>query len=61
MINERTVNWCVAPGPSQKWAELVHPDLEPEAALDKLWEQIVHICRLDEDDPARRGVSEAGP
>ena len=51
VINERTVNWCVAPGPSDKWAELVFPDLEPQAALDKLWEQIVHMCRLDEDDP----------
>ena len=52
VINARTVNWCVAPAPSEKWAKLVHPDLEPEAALDKLWEQIVHICRLDEEDPA---------
>ena len=51
VINERTVNWCIAPGPSRKWAQLVYPDLEPQAALDKLWEQIVHICRLDEDDP----------
>jgi aminopeptidase len=51
VINERTVNWCVAPGPSGNWARLVFPDLEPEAALDKLWEQVVHICRLDEDDP----------
>jgi aminopeptidase len=52
VVNDRTVNWCVAPGPSTKWARLVHPDLEPDAALAKLWEQIVHICRLDEDDPA---------
>jgi aminopeptidase len=51
VINQRTVNWCVAPGPSQKWAQLVHPDLEPQAALDKLWNQVVHICRLDEEDP----------
>src|ERR687888_1596447 len=51
VINERTVNWCVAPGPSDKWARLVHPDLESDAALEKLWEQIIHICRLDEDDP----------
>ena len=51
VINQRTVNWCVAPGPSEKWARLVYPDLEPQAALDKLWEQVVHICRLDEDDP----------
>ena len=51
VINERTVNWCVVPCPTAKWAELVHPDLEPEVALDKLWEEIVHVCRLDEDDP----------
>jgi aminopeptidase len=51
VINERTVNWCVAPGPSAKWAQLVHPNLDPEAALDTLWEQVLHVCRLDEDDP----------
>jgi aminopeptidase len=51
VINERTVNWCIAPGPSEKWARLVYPDLEPAAALEKLWEQILHVCRMDEDDP----------
>jgi aminopeptidase len=51
VINERTVNWCVAPGPSDKWAQLVFPDLEPQAALETLWDQVIHICRLDEDDP----------
>jgi aminopeptidase len=51
VINERTVNWCVAPGPSAKWAQLVHPNLDPEAALDTLWEQVLHVCRLDEEDP----------
>jgi aminopeptidase len=52
VINERTVNWCVAPGPTKKWAQLVYPELGPEVALDKLWECVIHICRLDEDDPA---------
>jgi aminopeptidase len=51
VINERTVNWCIAPGPSENWARLVYPDLEPAAALEKLWEQILHVCRMDEDDP----------
>jgi aminopeptidase len=51
VINERTVNWCVAPCPTKTWAKLVHPNLEAEAALEKLWEQVVHICRLDEDEP----------
>src|SRR5256885_6533610 len=51
VINDRTVNWCVAPGPSSKWAELVHPDLDGPAALERLWDQVEHVCRLDEDDP----------
>ena len=51
VINARTVNWCVAPGPSAKWAQLVHPDLTADAALEKLWDQVEHVCRLDEDDP----------
>jgi aminopeptidase len=51
VINDRTVNWCVAPGPSLKWAQLVHPQLEADAALEKLWDQVEHVCRLDEDDP----------
>jgi aminopeptidase len=51
IVNERTVNWCVAPCPTKKWATLVYPDLEPKSALETLWNQIVHICRLDEDDP----------
>jgi aminopeptidase len=51
VINERTVNWCVAPCPTQRWANLVHPELDEAAALPKLWEEITYICRLDEDDP----------
>jgi aminopeptidase len=51
VVNERTVNWCVAPCPTLKWATLVYPQLEPQEALDKLWEQILHICRMDESDP----------
>jgi aminopeptidase len=50
-VNERTVNWCVAPCPTQAWASFVHRDLEPEAALARLEEQLVHILRLDEADP----------
>jgi aminopeptidase len=51
VVNERTVNWCVAPCPTAKWAKLVYPELDPKVALDKLWEQVVHICRLDEEEP----------
>jgi aminopeptidase len=51
VVNQRTTNWTVSPCPTAEWAALVHPDLEPEAAMERLWEQIRHVCRLDEDDP----------
>jgi aminopeptidase len=51
VVDERTTNWTVAPCPSPQWAQLVHPELEPPAALERLWQQIAHICRLDTDDP----------
>jgi aminopeptidase len=50
--NDRTTNWTIVPGPTAEWARIVHPDLDEDAALARLWEQIVHVCRLDEDDPA---------
>lgn len=51
VVNERTTNWTAVPCPTRPWAELVHPGLEPDAAWAKLCEQIVHVTRLDTDDP----------
>jgi aminopeptidase len=51
VVNDRTTNWTAAPCPTPAWAQLVHPELEPDAALDRLWDQIAHVCRLDEEDP----------
>ncbi len=51
VVNDRTTNWCVAPCPTPGWAGLVHPDLPPEQALDRLSGQIAEILRLDEPDP----------
>ena len=51
VVNDRTTNWSAIAGPSPGWARLVFPDLSPEEAEDKLWEQILHVLRLDEDDP----------
>jgi aminopeptidase len=51
VIADRTTNWTVVPCPTEPWARLVHPDLPPEVARDKLWEEVVHVCRLDEADP----------
>ena len=54
VVSRREINWTILPGPTPAWAELVHPDLEPDAALAKLEEQLLHVLRLDEDDPVAR-------
>jgi aminopeptidase len=51
VVNSRTTNWTIVPCPTPGWATLVHPRLEPAAALERLWHQVAHVCRLDEDDP----------
>jgi aminopeptidase len=51
IINKRLVNWTILPFPTQSWADLVFPELEGEAAMARLTEELMHVCRLDEDDP----------
>jgi aminopeptidase len=51
VVNQRQTNWTVIPCPTPGWAAELHPDLEPEQALARLWQQVGHVCRLDEPDP----------
>ena len=51
VISDRTTNWTVVPCPTVQWAQLVHPELPADEALDRLWEEVAHLCRLDEPDP----------
>jgi aminopeptidase len=51
VLNDQTTNWTIGACPTPGWAAQVHPQLPADEALARLWEQIVHVCRLDEDDP----------
>jgi aminopeptidase len=51
VVDARTTNWTIVPAPTAAWAEHVYPGLEPEEALERLWEAVIHICRLESDDP----------
>ncbi len=52
VVGERSTNWTIVPCPHPAWAALVHPELDGPAAYEKLWDEIWHILRLDESDPA---------
>jgi aminopeptidase len=51
VVNARTTNWSICPAPTPAWAEAVYPSLPRDEAYRKLWEAVIHICRLDADDP----------
>lgn len=51
VVSRRELNWTILPGPTPAWAELVHPDLEPAEALATLERQLLHVLRLDLEDP----------
>jgi aminopeptidase len=51
VVNDRTTNWSVIPASTPAWASLVFPDLPPEEAQAALDERLLHVLRLDEDDP----------
>jgi aminopeptidase len=51
VVNERTTNWTIVPYPTLGWARQVHPGLPGDEALARLCEQVLHVCRLDEEDP----------
>jgi aminopeptidase len=60
VVRKEQTNWCIVPFPTQGWAEIVHPDMEPGAAYELLWEEIERILRLDEPDPAEAWATRLG-
>jgi aminopeptidase len=51
VVDERSVAWTISPFPTEAWARAVFPELEPAAAVEALWRDVEHVCRLDEPDP----------
>jgi aminopeptidase len=52
VIDERSIAWTLSPYPTTGWAKVVYPDLDAGEALERLWQDVAHVCRLDEPDPA---------
>lgn len=45
--------WTIIAMPSIPWAKSVFPDLDDEAAVEKLWEMIFKATRVDQEDPIK--------
>lgn len=49
MTNENP--WSIISLPTKAWAKKVYPDVSSEEAINKLWETIFNVVRVNEDDP----------
>lgn len=49
---ENKYQWCIAAVPGKAWANKIYPDLPADAAVEKLWEDILLCSRVD-DDPIK--------
>ena len=45
------IQWCVAAVPTPAWAAQVYPNLPAEEAMDRLWQTLLQVCRVDRPDP----------
>lgn len=50
-ITRNAINWCVVASGAPAWAAKIFPDLNPEEALEKLWQAIFETTRAIEPDP----------
>jgi len=50
-MSSKRMTWSIVAVPSEGWARLVYPQLESNEAVETLWEAILRIVRVDEDDP----------
>jgi aminopeptidase len=57
VIDDRSVAWTISPYPLAGWASTVYPDLDSTEAIDTLWQDVIHVCRLDEPDPAAAWIA----
>ena len=46
---EGRYQWCIAAVPGVAWAKKVFPNETKARAVEKLWEAILHTCRVDDD------------
>jgi aminopeptidase len=59
VMRDATTNWTVVPCPTRAWGSLVRPDAPADEAWRRLCDDLVHICRLDEPDPAAAWLARA--
>lgn len=51
LLDRNGFNWAVVAYPTQPWAKAVFPQASAEESVERLWESIFRVCRIDQPDP----------
>jgi aminopeptidase len=51
MLDRNAFNWSVVGYPTLPWARAIFPQASAEESVERLWESIFRVCRLDQPDP----------
>lgn len=49
-IGKSKVHWSLANGATPGWASKIFPEMEPEEACKRLWDEIFKACRADKEN-----------
>lgn len=49
-MDKGDIKWVVAACATQRWADLLFPDMDEDKAIDELWNHIFKAARIDEND-----------
>lgn len=48
-IDEGKIAWTVIPCATKAWAKKVYPECDEEEAVNRLWDDLMSICRIEDD------------
>lgn len=51
LLGDNFFNWSIASYPTPAWAKKVFPEASDSECLERLWEAIFQVCRINEPDP----------
>lgn len=58
-ISGFATNWCIIGAASPRWAQLVFPNDPPAQQMERLWEAIFKVSRVDQPDPVAAWMAHA--
>ncbi|MFX0082590.1 MAG: aminopeptidase [Candidatus Hodarchaeota archaeon] len=51
LVGQYALNWTIIPSSNRAWADKLFPEIPSDERIQKLWDVIFKICRINENNP----------